>query len=496
MVCVNTRRSILRVSGICLLLIFTAWSVNNLTSTPDRIAQLGAIFHDAADSEEVKAKADFVEKTLSNGIYKDAYDGSAIRSLCSETQWREGYFISCDSSIAGGIGNIKIGVIGCVRFAIAAGGMLNTEPVPGRSAEPIDDLVHILTRHSASVIMPSIHERTAFGKMGDSFDWKHGLGLDYLIDYDHLVSTLRAECPQLAIIESNKTVEASSDMIVPSDDEKYSVNPKTLGATKWGNVLSNPHHWRADLDAWIDREIIRKKGHASPSKATPIRVDLLDTAFAWPPASDGKDFARNFGRIIKFPKQIQRISARALYHFYAKIGIHDSPSAISEGAFLGAHLRTEGDAQVEGWQSYEMQCAHIREELQRYNLSIVYVASGNQTQVDLLQVDLSDLRIPINSTHNSTVRVYQKWDLFDSEDAEAVKELRWDQLGLVDMDIMFRASKFLGLAESSFSWTIALERHDWSQQNPYGHEVTFKDEFSTLSGSPGAMQLVPATVWL
>jgi hypothetical protein len=214
--------------------------------------------------------------------------------------------------------------------------------------------------------MPSIHQRTAFGKMGESFDWDHGLDLDYLVDYEHLVSTLRDECPQLTVVETNShAAQTPLPFTVPAADEKFSVNPKSIGPTKWGNMLSRPDHRRADLDTWIEKNVMPKRGHLKPSKDAPIRVDLLDTAFAWPPASEAKEFARNFGRIVQFPKHIQRLSARALYHLYARIGIRDSPATIARGAFLGAHLRTEGDAQVKSWQSYATQRAHIRDELLR-----------------------------------------------------------------------------------------------------------------------------------
>lgn len=333
--------------------------------------------------------------------------------------------------------------------------------------------------------------------MGDSFDWDHGLPLDYLIDYKHFIATLQAECPQLVMVESNDhLVGGAPTLNVPADEEKYSVNPKSISPTIWDHVLLHAEQWRPDFDIWVEANILSKT-NITPSEAVPIRVDLIDTAFAWPPASDGNDFAHNFGRIIRFPPRIEDISSRALFNLYNKIGINDRPFSISQGAFLGAHLRTEGDAQVLGWQSYETQCMKIREELQRHNLSNLYVASGNQSQVELLHTDLSDLRIPINSTHNSTVQIYQKWDLFDYTDKEFISHLTWDQLGLVDMNILFRSSKFIGVSESSFSWAIALERHDWSQQNPYSSpHLTFQDEFSTLNGYPGAMPLIPATMWL
>lgn len=66
----------------------------------------------------------FVRRAAEQGIYPGAhgYDGAAVRQLCAGTRWREGLVVSCEK-IAGGIGNLKMRLLGCVRYAIEAGGM-------------------------------------------------------------------------------------------------------------------------------------------------------------------------------------------------------------------------------------------------------------------------------------------------------------------------------------------------------------------------------------
>lgn len=71
----------------------------------------------------------FVRQALKDDIYVKGYNGSAVRKLCSEAKWREGVVISCDQ-IAGGIGNLKMRVLGCTRYAIEAGGMQNNRKNP------------------------------------------------------------------------------------------------------------------------------------------------------------------------------------------------------------------------------------------------------------------------------------------------------------------------------------------------------------------------------
>lgn len=69
----------------------------------------------------------FVKRVLANDFYPKEYNGSAVRELCAQrAQWQEGIVISCDE-IAGGIGNLKMRLLGCARYAIEAGGMLSSD---------------------------------------------------------------------------------------------------------------------------------------------------------------------------------------------------------------------------------------------------------------------------------------------------------------------------------------------------------------------------------
>lgn len=64
---------------------------------------------------------------------------------------------------------------------------------------------------------------------------------------------------------------------------------------------------------------------------------------------------------------------------------------------------------------------------------------------------------------------------------------------------MLRASKFIGIVESSWAWTLALKRHMWSTENPYdyeAHPITFQDEYSIVFGPPQPGAFIPATLWV
>lgn len=75
----------------------------------------------------------FVQRALQDDIYVQKYNGSAVRKVCSSAKWQEGLIVSCDE-IAGGIGNLKMRLLGCIRYAIEAGGM---ESGPGAGAPDV-----------------------------------------------------------------------------------------------------------------------------------------------------------------------------------------------------------------------------------------------------------------------------------------------------------------------------------------------------------------------
>lgn len=408
---------------------------------------------------------EFVKRALEKDIYVNEYDGTSVQKLCSEAKWRDDRVVSCDM-IAGGIGNLKTNLLACARYAIEAGAIL---------------------------ITPVIHPRESFGTMEKSFAWDKDLPISYMFDSEHFFGTLARDCPQLRIV-------SETDERVPPKSESHVVGPKKLIAAEYGHVLIEPERWRPALDSHIEEGIIKKEGLPQPTRDRPLRIAFDDgIAFSWPVAHDGAAFRDSWGHLARFPRHIRELSARALYNLYGKIGARQSPAAPSGGAFLGAHVRTEKDVQVYSWTSFELQAAHIVEQLQANNLSVVYVATGTASDVDRLKEKVADLQIPYNETHSAGVQVFQKWDILDEEDIMLMDTLTWDQMALVDLDIMLRSSRFVGIWESSWSWSISLKRHAWSRADPYDyntHPLTFEDELSIIYGPMGAQPIIDPCLWL
>lgn len=329
--------------------------------------------------------------------------------------------------------------------------------------------------------------------MENSFGWDTDIPISYMFDSDHFFKTMAEDCPQLRIVDEDDPMYN-----IPPKSEIHVVQPKRLIPVENSNVLIDASLWRPALDQHVEG-IIQQNSLPQPTKEHPIRMSFDDVAFSWPVRYDGDEFRSAFGHIARFPTHIRELSARALYNLYKKLDIHETPASPSKGAFLGAHIRTEADAQLESWTSFATQSQNVREQLERYQLGAIYVATGTASDVDRLKADLSDLQIRVNETHTTGVQVLQKWDILDEADVMILDTLTWDQMALVDLDIMLRATRFVGIWESSWSWTIALKRHAWSELDPYDyntHALTYEDEYSILYGPIGAQPVIDPCMWL
>lgn len=313
--------------------------------------------------------------------------------------------------------------------------------------------------------------------MEKSFGWDVDLPLDYIFDSEHFYTTLAQDCPQLRFVN-----ESDPSLNIPTKQDSFRVVPTDLVATTMSHVLNEPETWRPALDKWIEENVFKKENAPSSlSSESPIRLGFDETIqFSWPNAYDGDDFKNDWGHVARFTPKIRELSARTLYNLYKRLDCKQSPAKVSQDCFLGVHIRTEQDAAVEHWDSYETQMQHVREQLSTHNLSAIYVATGTSSDVDRLKADLNDVRIPINATHDKPVQVLQKWDILEEQDMMIMDTLTWDQMALVDLDIMLRATRFEGIWESSWTWMIALKRHEWSDEpkDPFGQGVTFEDGLS------------------
>ena len=376
-------------------------------------------------------------------------DSEPIRSICSDTQWNASIVFACDNSV-GGIGNIRNSILNCVRYAISAGGGL---VVP-----------KIIVRDSGDISKIRTSERTT---------------MDYMFDSQHFTNSLQISCPGLILY---RTIED-----IPNFGETKNLIP-LLPEDIVGQVpstgLTSPGTWRETFYNWLEQY---KSEHELKV------IDLGRSYLTYPIYSDGEGFALEFGEILKFRADVRKLATETLYRLAEHYSLSlDLSQPIMKNTFFGAHLRTEKDANetwpVQDWeyQRYEKQSALFLGQAAQCNTSIIYVASGDLTEVGRLAEDAK----AINAT------VTSKFDLLHEEEKEILKSLAWDQQGMVDFLVMLKASEFAGIGHSSFAWNIALKRHVHAKQrNHLNGPQMLSDELSQIHGRINGYPEYAACLW-
>ncbi|CAD6442340.1 097f0fb1-c4d8-42d4-bd80-ae142a3ed376 [Sclerotinia trifoliorum] len=225
---------------------------------------------------------------------------------------------------------------------------------------------------------------------------------------------------------------------------------------------------------------------------TPVLIELGRSYLQYPIYSDDENFALSFGRILKLRQDVRILATMVLQNLLSTYNIsRDISHPILPDAFFGGHLRTEIDA-MKAWagkdwidQSYEVQSKHYLHKIASINLTLIYVASGNKTEIARFSRDAA--------AYNLT----EKSMLLDAKDREYLNTLAWDQQALVDFLVMTKSSIFVGIGHSNFAWNVALKRHAYSEMKEGyldGPEI-LNDELSKVYGVMGMHPEYAACLW-
>lgn len=281
------------------------------------------------------------------------------------------------------------------------------------------------------------------------------VGMDYLFDRELFVARLHEACPQMHIVQDYAELErmapVHTTIIAPRDIQ---------GETN--NTITS-----------CNAEIQRTRG----LPGTITVVQFLITLSYYPVCRDPEPFVNQFGNIVTLRQDVYLLAASALYELTEHYKLVLNPSvSINPGSFLGAHLRTSKDAIEAGWPNYYNQSSWYLSAAQRENTQVLFVASGNQTSIDMLRDDAAKLDPPID--------IVTKYDLLSRAELEMLSTLSWDQQALVDLLILEKSSMFCGLSESSFSWSLAVRRRALSQRG------SCATPFNDLPGQVGGKMTV------
>lgn len=375
-------------------------------------------------------------------------DYKAIREVCasSPSNFRPGLVFSCEGQ-HGGIGMLRNQILKCIRYAIHGGGALVVPSMAKRNPSDISDI-------ETMVEMP----------------------LEYLFDREAFIKHLTEGCPEMRLydrVEDFPSYEHRVGEPLHLLGDQFEPNHPPSG-------LMHPNEWRASFDAWLKQKELRIKPDA------PVHIKMEQSFLEYPVHDDGNAFASEFGKILSFRQDTQTLAAKVLFKLKQQFSLPIDPRrAINLNTYYGAHLRLEQDA-IWAWDPEEWRFSRMEDQfreqfqnLERTNLNIVYVASGNRTVVDMFAEYLGR---QVGKDRNVTV--VTKYDLLKGRDLQQLESLTFDQQALVDFLIMFKASAFMGVAHSSFPWTVALRRHELSTYAEYANMGSdlLRDEYSIIMG--------------
>jgi hypothetical protein len=379
-------------------------------------------------------------------------DYRPIREVCARTQFRPGLLFTCEEQ-HGGIGMVRNQILKCVRYAIHGGAAIVVPSMALRNASDITDI-----ETTTEVPLENMFDREAF------------------------VRHLSEGCPGMRIYNRAEDFpsyrQRTREPLSLVGDQFEPDHPR--------EGLRHPRTWRHSFDEWLAQQSAKVKADA------PIHVKLEQSFLEYPVRDDGEAFANEFGKILSFRNDTRELAAKVLLGLQQRFALPIDPTrALNPDAYYGCHLRLEKDA-VDAWRPDEWRFSRMEDQfreqfrnIERAGLGVVYVASGDQTVVDVFAQRLAArLAAESSAGRGRNVTVVTKHDLLQGADRRQLDGLTFDQQALVDFLVLFRSSTFMGVAHSSFPWNIALRRHELSRYSQYGNEGSdlLRDEFSVIMG--------------
>ncbi|KAG9248624.1 hypothetical protein BJ878DRAFT_5452 [Calycina marina] len=407
-------------------------------------------FSEISEYQHHPSEAMFVKQAMAVE-FPMPIDYRPIQAVCARSNFRPGLLFSCEGQ-HGGVGMVRNQILRCIRYAIAGGGAIVIPNMQLRSVEDISDI-------ETAVEVP----------------------LNNMLDHETFIKHLTGGCPGMKIYEHAEDF--------PNYDKK--LNTLSMIGSQFEpdhpkEGLTHPREWRAEFNRWLSRQ------HVKILPNTPVHIKMEQSFLEYPVQDDGVAFVHEYGKILSFRHDTRALAAKVLFALDQKFALNIDPrKAINANAYYGAHLRLEKDA-LDAWPPAEWRFSRMDQQfeqqfrnIERSNLSVVYVASGNQTVVDLFAVDLARQFAASPGLRQRNISVITKHGLLRGADREALDSLPFDQRGLVDFLLMFKASKFMGVASSSFPWTVALRRHELSRYKEFANEGSdlLRDELSVIMGS-------------
>lgn len=171
---------------------------------------------------------------------------------------------------------------------------------------------------------------------------------------------------------------------------------------------------------------------SSIPSSSPIIIMQHESLYGWKVINDPLSFQIGYRELFLFNPSIIDLSLSLLFKLPTD--------------FIGIHLRAEEDW---GRESTGMIILDKLLERRLEHYPIIYVACGDEKQ----------LKKFMNMAGEKGMKIATKWSVANEEEKERMKEMAFDQKGLVDFIILNHSKYYYGVGESSFSFEVGLNRH-------------------------------------
>lgn len=379
------------------------------------------------------------------------WDPRPIQAFCSAGgEWPKDLVVVCPD-VHGGISNARQMVLTCLRKAFSVkGGIVLPTLSPRVKTDPSKEIVN---------------------------EYGPSVGMGALFDDAKFLRRIKESCPQMQIFH-----QLSDAMQKPYRWTK----PFHIADFKKGFNKQQLNLYAAN---WTSENPTTKDGKTRLAKVQkPYWVE-------YEVCQDGVGFANSFGQIIQMSAVAYHLASIVLFELSKRFQLDFNPDVmISPNGFVGVHLRTSKDATEFRWMTYEDQSTRYLQYIKEYKPPLIYVASGNESSIDIFA----------KAAH--PIPVLSKGSLLNDSDLALLQSLSWDVQGEVDYLVMRRSSRFLGMAQSSFSYAVAIARHANSTEGTCGsrtpgiaeasleRNLAFKDDFSVIVGRPNGY-LTGSRMW-
>jgi hypothetical protein len=330
-----------------------------------------------------------------------------LKALCDNTKWTPGLWLQCTTyagqnktAIHGGLNNARNRVQTCIRLAIDSG--------------------------SGLIIPPIAMHRGGNQQLATDFSSQTSECPEAYWDISYMAAELQQRCPQLELRFCGNV--SGINTIVPTDLRGYDGTVYHNG--KFGEMIAST---------------LKSVEIQTIDPAHPVAVSFGDSYIAWNYTESNESLLRkSLFKILPHNSDLLRFSQQIL----------QSPE-LSQG-FIAVHLRGERDwPKVFGNVDQQMD-AYI-EEIERVNetqdMKIVYVSCGWKEAIGWFRGNL-ETRAP------GVYTVHDKWSLSkdSSEKMAKLEALRFDEMAIVEYQVLLAADYWYGVLYSTMSHLVAYAR--------------------------------------